>query len=134
ARSIRSGIERSLLSLTSRSRGSIDRTALDLRVLRVHLRPERGGPRRRRAARHGLRGHPGRLVLSGLRRPQARLLTLRRLISVALRRPRVSPCPVRRRPCVLGSLASQPSNDGAERRAPASSGLAVPSTASTLRP
>ena len=48
-------------------------SALDLRELRDDLRPRRGRSRRRDRAGHGLRGHPGRLVLPGVRRAQARL-------------------------------------------------------------
>ena len=45
--------------------------------MRIHLRPRRGRPRRRHPARHRLRGHPERLVLPGLRRPQEGLRALR---------------------------------------------------------
>ena len=46
---------------------------LDLRELRVHLRPRDRRPRRRHPARNPLRGHPQGLVLPRLRRPHLRL-------------------------------------------------------------
>ena len=51
-----------------------------LRVLRLHLRRRRRRPRRRDPPGHGVRGHPRHLVLPGLRRAQARLHPLRRLM------------------------------------------------------
>src|SRR4051812_16863260 len=51
--------------------------AVDLHLVRVHLRPGRGRPGRRNPARHGVRGHPERLVLPGVRRAQEGLRDLR---------------------------------------------------------
>ena len=50
-----------------------DRSALDLHLLRLHLRPRGGRSRRRDPAGHPLRRDPRRLVLPRLRRPQGRL-------------------------------------------------------------
>ena len=49
--------------------GDQRRDPLDLRQLRVHLRPGDRRSRRRHPARHRLRGHPQGLVLPGLRGP-----------------------------------------------------------------
>src|SRR3954447_5004997 len=57
-----------------------DDGAMDVRVVRVHLRPGGGRPRRGHRSRHPVRGRPGRLVLPGVRRPQGRLHALRRVI------------------------------------------------------
>ena len=46
---------------------------LDLRELRVHLRPRDRRSRRRNPTRNPVRGHPQGLVLPGLRRPHERL-------------------------------------------------------------
>ena len=51
---------------------------MDLRIMRLHLRPRGGRPRRRDPCRDGVRGHPGGLVLPGLRRPQGGLLAVTR--------------------------------------------------------
>ena len=64
---------------------------LDLRVLRIHLRPGRGRPRRRHPARDGVRGHPRHLVLSRVRRAQARLRALRGLRRASTRRTALAP-------------------------------------------
>ena len=54
-----------------------DQAALDLQLVRVHLRPRRGRPRRRHPARDRLLRNPRLVVLPGLRRPQGRLRALR---------------------------------------------------------
>ena len=101
-----------------------DGPAVDLRILRLHLRPRRGRPRRRHPAGHRLRGHPDGLVLPGLRRPQGGLLALRGLGSACERRLGSRPASVRAGAALplealVFAVGIEHARGGDRRRAPA---------------